>query len=727
MKKILFAIASLALIFSCVKEEQQPVQNDGAFRIEANLINPDTKTVFNPTDNTVAWEDTDALTVLVNDGTAYAKYKFTKVSGVDNAFECSGFTPAAEKDYTYSILYPYNGSVKKLDDEGFTTGDNAYVELPTSKSSALVQADMDDAAHVKGALYAQTTAVGTEKPVVTLSHFTHIMRAKITNNTGAAVVIESVTMANDASQNLSGSYMVNLSNGAVKPRDNNTNYVAKSVKVDVTDGTLAAGATGTVYIVTPEFTIPEGNKISFTVKCADNAYEVEKAVSAETVCAAGGIRTANISLKASAVVKKETIADILENGVEGAACMAEGTIVATNKDGFVITDESGAFVYVYQGTAQGTGVRGNVVKVDATLGSYNTVKQLTNPTVTEIDGTAITPTFTELTSANASALLAQGTLTAVSFKAKATDATKFTFGYDSSKSGDFPSMLSSDIMTSGLEYNVKAIYLYNTNYDPIIPRFMIAEIVGPPVVIFSTPAAFKADAAESQVLTITTKDVANPANIVYGFAASSANADKFTQSVAADGKSITVATVGANSSDAAYTATLIATYNGEVIGSVDLTQSKVLAAGSLVSDVINREKTGVTGTTYASVTINDSPSGAVYSVQCAGGNSSVQLRSKNSNSGIVATTSGGKARKVSVVWNDKTSANRTIEIYGSSQAYTAPTDLYDATKEGTSLGTIKYAEGEPTELTIAADYEYIGIRSVDGALYLTSITIEWEK
>ena len=142
-----------------------------------------------------------------------------------------------------------------------------------------------------------------------------------------------------------------------------------------------------------------------------------------------------------------------------------------------------------------------------------------------------------------------------------------------------------------------------------------------------------------------------------------------------------------------------------------------------ITDVLNRETTGVTGTSYTTWTEKTASSSAIYAGQSAGGNSSIQLRSEKSNSGIVTTASGGKATKISVVWNSNTTSGRTIDIYGKNSAYTVATDLYDTSKQGTKLGNIKYETS--TELAISGDYEYIGIRSNSGALYLTSVSITW--
>ena len=143
-----------------------------------------------------------------------------------------------------------------------------------------------------------------------------------------------------------------------------------------------------------------------------------------------------------------------------------------------------------------------------------------------------------------------------------------------------------------------------------------------------------------------------------------------------------------------------------------------------VSDSLNNQSIGVSGTNYVTWKDLGYESGAVYAGQSAGGNSSIQLRSNGSNSGIVTTTSGGKVKKITVVWNSHTAIGRVLNVYGSNTAYTAPTDLYDSSKAGTLLGTIVYGSG--TELTIDGDYAYIGIRSASGALYLDSVTIAWE-
>ena len=144
--------------------------------------------------------------------------------------------------------------------------------------------------------------------------------------------------------------------------------------------------------------------------------------------------------------------------------------------------------------------------------------------------------------------------------------------------------------------------------------------------------------------------------------------------------------------------------------------------GEIKTDELNRDFTGVSGTSYAEWSGKTSNSTAVYAGQSAGGKDSIQLKSNDSISGIVTTTSGGYARKITVQWNSNTAATRTLDIYGSNTAYESASDLYGDSK-GTKLGSIVIETS--TELVIEGDYQYIGIRSNSGALYLDSISIEW--
>lgn len=127
--------------------------------------------------------------------------------------------------------------------------------------------------------------------------------------------------------------------------------------------------------------------------------------------------------------------------------------------------------------------------------------------------------------------------------------------------------------------------------------------------------------------------------------------------------------------------------------------------------------------TYTEFEDKSATSDAVYKGKIAGSNSSIQLRSSDNESGVVTTTSGGTAAKITVTWNNNTTDGRTLNIYGKNSAYSESSDLFDSSKRGELLGTIVC--GTSTELEIEGSYTYIGFRSASGAMYLNQVDIEW--
>lgn len=148
-------------------------------------------------------------------------------------------------------------------------------------------------------------------------------------------------------------------------------------------------------------------------------------------------------------------------------------------------------------------------------------------------------------------------------------------------------------------------------------------------------------------------------------------------------------------------------------------------SASAVVDTLTVDKFKADTTTYTDFSGVTATSNAVYAGQTAKSKQgAIQMRSKYSNSGIVSTTSGGKVLTVSVVWNKETAADRTLDIYGSNTPYKSAADLY-TNAQGTKIGSIAKS-GETTTVTVEGDYYYVGLRSKSGAMYIDSITIEWD-
>ena len=144
----------------------------------------------------------------------------------------------------------------------------------------------------------------------------------------------------------------------------------------------------------------------------------------------------------------------------------------------------------------------------------------------------------------------------------------------------------------------------------------------------------------------------------------------------------------------------------------------------VVEDVITKAFTAIPNTSYNTWSGKQGTSGAVYAGYSAGTNNSVQLKSDDNISGIVTTTSGGKIKTITVVWESHTQSERTLNVYGKNSAYSSAADLYNASNQGTLLGTI--VMGSSTTLSVSGDYEYIGLRSASGAMFLSEIRIGWD-
>lgn len=133
-----------------------------------------------------------------------------------------------------------------------------------------------------------------------------------------------------------------------------------------------------------------------------------------------------------------------------------------------------------------------------------------------------------------------------------------------------------------------------------------------------------------------------------------------------------------------------------------------------------------TSTTYTDFSNLAVVTGARYQGTTAKDKSAIMINNKSSRGdGIVTTTSGGLIKKVEVEWNTGTASGRVLNVYGKHTPYTDSKDLYSTVARGSLLGTITY--GSSTSLTITGDYEYVGVLSDSGAMYLDSVTFTWHS
>lgn len=173
--------------------------------------------------------------------------------------------------------------------------------------------------------------------------------------------------------------------------------------------------------------------------------------------------------------------------------------------------------------------------------------------------------------------------------------------------------------------------------------------------------------------------------------------------------------------------------NGPITSDPTNIQFSVVEAPKTISEVLTydvfKDSKGTTPSkdTYIDCSHISELTGITYNAYIAADYSSIQMRSKNSNSGIVVSDNpnGLLLRKVTIEWNSNTANERVLNIYVDNSKYESISKIYGTTPQGTKAGTI--AIDESTTLDIAGDYTFAGMRSSSGAMYINKITLEWEK
>ncbi len=143
-----------------------------------------------------------------------------------------------------------------------------------------------------------------------------------------------------------------------------------------------------------------------------------------------------------------------------------------------------------------------------------------------------------------------------------------------------------------------------------------------------------------------------------------------------------------------------------------------------VSDTLTASNFAATTTTYTDFTYT-SGNNVAYAGQSAKSTAgAIQIRSTYSNSGIVSTSTIGTVKSVTITWNTSTAAGRTLNVYGNTTAYTAASELFGTTNQGTLAGTIVMGTSTTLDLS-SGSYTYVGLRSASGAMYIDSIVITY--
>ena len=677
-KLMLLAVAAAALV-SCENkiDESTPVV-DGLQTVTLTAEKPvGVRTEI--IEGVPYWSKGDAVGVYLDDVTKHYKFE----NDAEEASLTTSFTGTTAVANTLYVYYPYtaNGAAEK----------GAKIDLPANQEPTATS--FDGKADIMLAKPVTLDAEGKQLNNLEFARLGAIVKIVLKDNTSslAGQHISSLTMT--AANNLTGRVYVDVVNQELGEL-----YYggSKSVNATYSEATqYEVNGTNATYVIVYPQTLAAGSTLSF--EASTEGYAISKSIELgqDIVLESGKVTTLNVSLKAENLVKEETgLALPFED--DFAWVTTTSTNAYANTSTFPKRDDAdmySAVANVYPETGK--------VK----FGSGSKVGSLTTSALN------LSQPFTVVVGAygyDSDELTMKVAVGEVSQTINLTT-TEAYYGVEF-EAATKKSAVTIECTQAGKRFFLSDLQVV-AGHDVVLPTL-------PPVLTVSKSEISVSHEAATETFTYS---VANPVDGVN--VAVSDNADWISTSVS--GTTVTI-NVAENTVKEAREGVITVAY-GDLTETVTVKQSAKPAEGGDVAtevvDVLNRALTGNTATSYATWSGKTSNSTAVYAGQSAGSYSSIQLKSKDSTSGIVTTTSGGKVAKVVVTWNSNTTSGRTLDIYGKNSAYSSASDLYSSSTQGTKLGSIVY--GTSTELTITADYAYIGLRSKDGAMYLTDIRITW--
>ena len=479
---------------------------------------------------------------------------------------------------------------------------------------------------------------------------------------------------------------------------------------------------GTWDLASSTFTLPSGTTslyIHFTASVA-SAYRIDdlSLVPSETAGTSIDFSQGGPIGGGEEPGGEMTIAEIIA-AADDTPVTVKAQVMAKSTNGFVISDETGN-LFVYGGTNTPIVDQveiGSYATVSGTKGTYNNQAQIASPSVSDVtSGEAVYPDPVELNgneNAITSGLITYVTWTGVITKSgnyynfDIAGASRTGSVYYADPSLNIDSVVGQQVVMTGYYVSHSSSFLYVLPVSVTASDEPYLNISDETKSVSSAAGSFTFDITSNTDWTVSSSDDTN-------FSVDPASGS--------DNGTVTV-TYTENTSSDSRAATITVRYGSES-KALTVTQSGASAPGEAVTDVLTADLFSATNQNYTDFSGVTVTSPAVYAGQTAAQYEGViQMRSKNDNSGIVTTTSGGKVRRIVVTWNSHTtSSSRYVDIYVSNEAYTSATELYGSPK-GTMIGSIQNGQ---TTFEITGDYEYVGLRSRDGAIYIDQIDVVWE-
>ena len=269
------ALAALALTNCSTKEIEVPAEvaagKEGVpFEIIA-LPSVETRTVAGE-GLTTTWDATnDKLSVFhrtANTGSFTNDGEFSVADAETGTFSgtITENIPAAGNSYDWVAIYPYSSNLLSLADPVGEQGGYYYIGCNSQK--AQLQDGTGSNAHLAGYKSDNTgnfplwgkaenvaynaTASGFESPAISMNQVASVLAFNITNSLDEAISVSSIEFT--ATEDIVGAYYIDFT-GTTPAFTPYNNYQSATAKLEVTNGTIAAGETGVFYMGIKPFTV----------------------------------------------------------------------------------------------------------------------------------------------------------------------------------------------------------------------------------------------------------------------------------------------------------------------------------------------------------------------------------------------------------------------------------------------------------------------------------------
>ena len=714
MKKILFSLAAFAaLATACqVEDINENITPEGEkYVIEAAITS--TKTVYEPPFS-VSWAEGDALSVVpqYTDG-SYAGYEFKWTDGT--TFVSENVTNPAEIT-ELNVFYPYDDFIESIDGDGF---ENGYIYFGSRSDQAQTQNGTDDASHIAAPLYGYATVSAEGAPVVKMKHATTLFEVIVTNNAGKEISVANIKVSNSEDKKMIGQFYINPQTGDL----NEGEFVSATANLNVTNGTIADNAKGNFYFTSAPFELAAGSTLTVTITTGDGESTIVKNIAEASAFEAGKVNHINVTVEEIETVDYMTVAEALATAND-TEVNVQGLVTAVNSKGCVLSDETG-YVYLYNGSNLNVEV-GDYIRVTGTRGEYNDADQIEGPSVIVVSsGNPVSyPEPIVLDGSAADSFVSSPKAGYVQITGELSisgDYYNVIIPGAGSAQGSISYPRDTDTLApyDGATVTVSGYYVGISGKRYL--NIMLTDIKALPYCNV-TPSTVSVT-AEAGTTTF------NISSNEYWMVESSNEAYTVSQEEGTGDAVITV-TYPANEGTEPVEVVFTVLSNSGVEKTVTLTQRTASQTTVEVTDVLTTDVLGLVAsnkTVYKNFSDIKLTSNAIYAGNAAYSNENsgaIQLRSSNSNSGIVTTSSNGKVRKIVVDWHTATSGSRVLWVYGSNEPFTSASELYNNNTQGERIAEIKMGD---TTFEVEGDYSYIGLRSNSGAMYINSITVTWEE